>query len=54
MRSGASLELSTCAAVWRICSNPFSSNLTVTPGWPASNSLMAFAQATPIALVGPS
>jgi hypothetical protein len=26
----------------------------VTPGWPASNSLIASAQATPMALFGPS
>lgn len=41
-------------AVFWICSKPFSSNFTFTPGCWASNSLMASFQATPIALSGPS
>lgn len=54
MRSGASFELRTMGAVFWICSKPFSSNFTFTPGCCASNSLMAAFQATPIALSGPS
>lgn len=54
MMSGASFELRTMGAVFWICSKPFSSNFTCTPGCCASNSLMASFQATPIALSGPS
>jgi hypothetical protein len=54
MTSGAWSELSTWLAVCRICSKPFSSNFTVTPGCELSKSLMAWFQAMPIALLGPS
>lgn len=54
MRSGASEELRTIGAVLRICSKPFSSNSTSTPGWVFSNSSIAAFQAMPIALSGPS
>ena len=54
MRSGASEELRIMGAVFWICSKPFSSNFTFTPGCFASNSLIASFQATPIALSGPS
>lgn len=54
MTSGASLEFRTIGAVFWICSKPFSSNVTFTPGWVASNSLMASFQALPMALSGAS
>lgn len=54
MRSGAWSELRTCGAVFWICSKPFSSNSTFTPGWLSSNSVTASAHALPMALSGPS
>jgi hypothetical protein len=54
MRSGASSELSTMLAVFWICSKPFSSNSTFTPGCAASNFLIASAHALPMALSAPS
>ena len=54
MRSGASSEFSTICAFFWICSKPFSSNFTFTPGWVSSNSLIAASHALPIALSGPS
>lgn len=50
MTSGASLELRTMGAVFWICSKPFSSNSTFTPGCFALNSLIASFQAMPMAL----
>lgn len=54
MRSGASPELRTICAVFWICSKPFDSNFTVTPGCVLLNSLIASFQAAPIALSGAS
>jgi hypothetical protein len=52
--SGALSELRIIWAFCWICSKPFSSNFTSTPGWLALNISIALFQAMPIALVGPS
>jgi hypothetical protein len=54
MMSGALSELRIIWAFCWICSKPFSSNLTSTPGCEALNSSIALFHAMPIALVGPS